>query len=349
MSPHSQNRQKPPTIRDVADKAGVSKSLASRAFVNPEKVGAQSLEKILAAAAELDYRPNWTARTLNSPSGGFTGILIADLYSPAILPIVIGAYRTLKRAGREVLMSLASLSQPGDKSSLEEGTLSFLGDLRPEELLIVGSVHDMSSLEPLASRVPTVVAGARNVSIPTTAEIFTDDNAGLEESIKHLTDLGHSKIAHIAGTGIVGNERAHAYEQAMARHGLQKHVYIEHAGFEEDAGFQAALKMLSSKTPPTAITTASDHSAVGALGAINKESHTNISVIGYGDVPAASFHLIDLTTVKANNQAIGSYAAEALLEADIEKKPNDPVQIRIRPSLVLRSTTRSNGDGAPLA
>lgn len=335
--PLSHNRA---TIRDVAIESGLSKSLVSRAFVNPERVGSESLETIMRAAEKLDFQPSWSARTLNAHTGGFTGIVIADLYSPAFAPIVAGAYRTLVEAGHEVLLAVASLSPPAGHRSLEDPTIAFLGGLRPESLIIVGSVPDMSSLEPIAKQVPTVVAGARDVSISTNAEIFSDDVSGFEQSIGHLAGLGHKRIAHISGSGKIGSARARAYEKAMAKYGLQEYTRVVQGDFEEPTGYKTAMSLLSCADRPTAITAASDHSALGALGAIRKLGALEVSVVGYGDAPAASFHLADLTTVRANNEAIGNLAAEGLIESRGDASvAMTPVQVRVSPSLILRTTT----------
>lgn len=326
-----------PTIRDVAAVAGVSKSLVSRAFVDPGRVGEESLRRIMEAAGHLGFRPSWSARTLNNSDGGFTGIVVSDLYSPALAPIVIGAHRRLEAAGRRVLLCSASLNQPGADRALENAAIAFLGDLRPQDLLIVGAVRDATVLEPLATFEPTVVAGARGVSIPAAAEVFTDDEAGLSAVIDHLWRLGHSRIAHVSGIGRVGEARAVAYERAMDERGLSEHVRIDRADFEEAAGYAAGRRLLALPHPPTAITTAGDPAALGVLAAV-RELGTGTSVVGYGNAPASGYHLAQLTTVDPDNQAIGAAAAEVLLEADpVREAP--PRQIRVAPRLVERSTT----------
>lgn len=328
---------KRPTIRDVAEAAGVSKSLVSRAFVEPRRVSADSLEKIMAAASELGFRPSWSARTLNNANGGFTGIVVADLYSAALAPIVIGASRRLDEAGHEVLLSSASLSEPGSDAVLEPASIAFLGDLRPAQLLIVGAVLDMSALSAFAARVPTVVAGAHEVDIPSIAEVFTNDEQGLDLSIEHLNSLGHRRIAHLAGIGAVGASRASAYRRAMTASGLTDEIQVEQADFEERAGFQAMRRLLACAKPPTAVTAAGDAAALGAIAAI-RDAGAEVAVVGYGNTPTAAFHLADLTSVEPANQSIGARAAEVLLAGQPE--PGEPMQqLRVDPTLVVRSSS----------
>lgn len=337
MPPSPQAVPQRPTIRDVAAVAGVSKSLVSRAFASPGRVGEDSLRRIMEAADQLGFRPSWPARALNSSDGGFTGIVVSDLYSPALAPIVIGAHRRLEAAGRRVLLCSASLNQPGADRALEKAAIAFLGDLRPQSLLIVGAVRDESSLEPLGKLEPTVIAGTRDAGIAAAAEVSTDDEAGMLAVIDHLAGLGHRRIAHTSGIGRVGAARARAYEHAMESRGLAGHILIDRADFEEEAGYAAARRLLALPEPPTAIATAGDHAALGVLAAVREEG-SGTSVVGYGNAPASAYHLARLTTVDPDNQAIGAAAAEALLDAD-PTHGFPPQQIRVAPRLVERSTT----------
>jgi DNA-binding LacI/PurR family transcriptional regulator len=328
---------KRPTIRDVAAEAGVSKSLVSRAFVDPQRVGSDSLRRINEAADRLGFAPSWSARTLNGPDGGFVGILVSDLYSPALAPMVIGAYRRLKAEGLDVLLSAASLSEPGVDRTLEEAPIAFLRGLRPSSLIVIGGVHDMSTLRPLAATIPTVVAGVRDVDLDSTTEVFTDDDAGMDLVVEHLTGLGHENIAHLAGIGSVGAARSQAYAHAMEVRGLGRHVRVEQADFEEAAGYAAACRLLDAPNPPTAITAAGDPAGIGALAAV-RERGTDTSVVGYGNAPSSAYRLVQLTTVDPDNQAIGARAAETLLRSRTDQ-PRHGKQLHVPPRLILRSTT----------
>lgn len=336
MAGGEQRRGRRPTIRDVAAAAGVSKSLVSRAFIDPDRVGSESLKRIISTADDLGYRPSWSARALNGPNGGFIGVVMSDLYSPAFAPIVAGAYRRLRAAGHDVLLSMASLSEPGADRQLEEAQVAFLHDLQPASLLVVGAVPDMRSLEPLATQIPIVVAGSRDVALPVAAEVVTDDRAGMDAVITHLAALGHQDIAHIAGIAKVGQARADAFRESMSGHGLATRSTIIQGDFEEDCGYRCARELLASDTPPTAITTAGDPAAAGVLAAV-REAGSDVAVVGYGNAPVASYHLTQLTTVDPDNQQIGATAASTLLDAHL----GDAVgrQIRVQPKLIVRSTS----------
>lgn len=338
MPASNEDAPKRPTIRDVAAEAGVSKSLVSRAFVDPQRVGSDSLRRINKAADRLGFAPSWSARTLNGPNGGFVGIVVSDLYSQTLAPMVIGAYRRLKAEGLDVLLSAARLSEPGADRTLEEAPIAFLRGLRPANLIVIGGVHDMSRLSSLAAAVPTVVAGARDVGLESIAEVFTDDDAGMDLVVEHLTGLGHTRIAHLAGIGSVGAARSRAYLHSMEVRGLGLQAHVEPADFEEVAGYAAACRLLDALDPPTAITAAGDPAAIGALAAV-RERGADVSVVGYGNAPSSAYQLVQLTTVDPDNQAIGAQAAETLLKARSVRSQHGQ-HLHVPPRLILRSTTK---------
>lgn len=335
------------TIRDVAATAGVSKSLVSFVYSNPERVSEESRVRVLNAAERLGYRPNWAARSLNAEHGGFTGILMADLHSPPFAQLVDYARAELQAKGRTALMTsanpiggveagTAAMQDLNARPGMDSETLGFFGDLRPRSLIVVGSAIDMSSIEPLVKDIPSVIAGGIETSLPFAATIRTDHRRGMRLLIDHLRERGHVRIAHVGGLGgPVGEVRAEEYARAMRETGLSTHVQIEKADFTEISGYHAACRLLESDDPPTAITAINDLSAVGVLGALG--GHSDIAVTGYGDTAVADFRLTQLTTVRAHNGEIGRKAVEELLRAEATLNSH-PREVLVNPSLVVRRT-----------
>ncbi|MFC6355399.1 LacI family DNA-binding transcriptional regulator [Luethyella okanaganae] len=326
-----------PTIRDVASAAGVSKSLVSLVYANPSSVSSERTRRVLDAAAELGFRPNAVARSLAGNDGNFIGILVADLHNPVFSEIVDAARRELARVGEVSLMTSATL--PGDTSQhvLDDRLLALFRDLRPRGILIVGSVPDMAAVASFAASSRIVVASAIADQLPTAHTVRGDDVAGMRLVVDHLVGLGHRDIAHIGGQGgLVAQARAHAYEAAMAAHGLVDFVRVAPADYSESSGHAAAEMLLTSGTAPTAITAVNDLAAVGALAAAG-EHDLQISVTGYDDTYLAALRQISLTTVDPGNEAIGTRAAEVLSgnTAPPENELLIPPMLRIR-----NSTTR---------
>lgn len=328
------------TIRDVAAAAGVSKSLVSFVYADPNRVSKEKRELVLATAAELGFRPNWAARSLAASDGGFVGVLMADLHSPAFAEIVDGARTRLKESGRTPLMTSAHLVETDNVTALDASAVTFFGDLRPQGLLIVGQVPDMSAVHALVETIPTVVAGGSLEHVPAVATVRTDDMAGMTAAIGHLKMLGHKHIAHIGGVGgRISELRAQAYSDAMRVQGLAASICVESADFSEAAGYRATLSLLDSSAPVTAITAVSDYAAVGALAALAERGRSEVSVIGYGDTQVAGFAYVGLSTLRPGNSVIGERAAQELLDAE-SSSGSDGWVVLLPPELITRRTTR---------
>ena len=328
------------TIRDVAAAAGVSKSLVSFVYANPERVSKANRDLVLATAAELGFRPNWAARTLAASDGGFTGILMANLHSPALAEIVDGARLRFKAAGRTALMTCANEATVDDERALDPTTVTFFGDLRPRNLLVVGGVADMSAVYSLIDAVPTVIAGASFDTTAAVATVRSDDLAGLTAAVAHLKELGHTRIAHVGGAGgRIAELRAQAYADAMRAHGLGAFVDVEPADFSERSGYTAAARLLEHRPETTAVTAVSDHTAIGVLAAAVDHGRAELSVVGYGDAYVAGFAYIGLTTLRPGNRAIGERAAQELLDAEGAAAAHAG-EVLLRPELVVRRSTR---------
>lgn len=124
-----------PTIRDVAKRAGVSKSLVSLVYSTPDSVGAERRQRVLGAAAELGYRPNHIARSLNGRRDDIVGILVADRRNPVLDAVVEAARQELERAGVLGLMTSAVRSRAGAREAeLDVDIVSMVADLRPSRL-----------------------------------------------------------------------------------------------------------------------------------------------------------------------------------------------------------------------
>lgn len=337
------------TIRDVAAEAGVSKSLVSLVYARPAQVSERNRRLILETAGKLGFRPNWAARSLAASDGGFVGILMADLHSPAFAEIIDGARSRLKAAGHVGLMTAVSADTRAGQTSLDADAVTFFGDLRPTALLVVGELEDMSAVHPMIRSIPSVLAGASFDTETVAATVRTDNRMGMAAAVEHLTSLGHRSIVHIGGGGgHIAELRADAYRQAMTLHGLESEVHVEPADFSHASGFSAARRLLSGTTEFTAIVALSDYTAIGALGALAAQDRNDVAVIGYGDVEMGRSDYISLTTVRPNNAVIGARAAEELLHA-MDAPRNKTKEVLIPAELIIRrSSTRGVLGGQPV-
>ena len=329
-------KTKRPTIRDVAAKAGVSKSLVSLVFSAPETVSSYRKDLVLKAADELGFSPNFLARSLAAESGTFIGILVADLHNPLFAQIVDQVRVALEAKGEYSFMTSAMLLNSQGEQILDSRTVSALIDLRPKSVLVVGSVPDMHRLSSLPESVAIVIASAISKDIARATTVRSNDEIGMRLLIEHLVENGHQKISHICvEAGDVSKSRRNAYESAMKEKGLAKFINVEFAkNATEIDGFEAATKLMNSKNPPTAITAFNDLIAIGAQGATDG----TIAITGYDNTFLADLKQISLTSVDPGNTEIANKAAELLLNKDKDQKAKTFLMV---PKLVVRNSSKS--------
>lgn len=321
-------------MRDVAERAAVSKSLVSLAFSAPESVSPQRLTRILDAAQALGFRPNRVARSLNGLRDDFVGILVADSRNPVFAEVVDAARVALSAGGRLGLMTSAVL--PGDPagSELDVEAVSMLGDLQPSGLIVVGSVPDMDRVVEAMGHARIVFASARPERLVGAATVRGDDEVGLRLVVDHLAGLGHRRIGHVGGAGgRVASGRASAFVAAVEEHGLDGTLVAE-SDFTEAAGFRGAAELLDRAEAPTAITAVNDLAAIGVTAAVRQRGLTGkVAVTGYDNTYLAALGAVELTSVDPDNATIGRRAAEVLLSDE------DPGEVLVAPTLRVRDSS----------
>lgn len=329
---------RPPTIRDVAARAGVSKSLVSLVINGSPLVRDDKRAAVLAAVEELGFRPSATARHLTTRRTGAVGVLVTDLRNPWYADALDAVHARLHAAGATMLLGDARLDAEADGRVL--GTFV---DLRLDGLVLVGSLEPAPAVLDAAQRLPTVVAGARDVDLPGVDVSVQDDDAGARLATGHLLDLGHRHLAHLAGaSGAVMRVREAGFEAAVASVDGARGEVVRTAT-TEDAGYLAALDLLGrpAEERPTAVFAAADAVALGVLRAAAQRGlrvPEDLSVVGFDDVPLARLPGTALTTVDASSAAVGATAVDLLLGRVAD--PSLERRVVVAPtSLVTRRTT----------
>ena len=336
-----------PTIRDVAERAGVSKSLVSLVMRGEPLVREDKRRRVQEAAAELGYRTNWAARSLSAVRSGTIGVLAADLRNPWSMDVVEAVGQVLEESGLATLLTSAVLpSSAAGQPRLDVGVIGALRDLRVDGLLVVGSVPDRARLAEVVGDLPVVVVGARAEGLARTDVVRSDDAAGMELVVDHLVACGHRRIAHLGGAGgAVAAERAAGYRSAMTRHRLAGEILVQACDFSEDGGYTAAAALLG-RRPATALAAVNDLAAVGAMSAAadaGVDLPAGLAVTGYDDTFLAELRQISLTSVNPDSAGMGELAARCLLER-IANPDRPAVEHLVAPGLVVRaSSARSTG------
>ncbi|MFF4584920.1 LacI family DNA-binding transcriptional regulator [Streptomyces sp. NPDC001388] len=332
---------RPPTIRDVADRAGVSKSLVSLVLRGSDQVRAEKREAVLRAVRELGYRPNAAARSLSEQRSRTVGVLLHDLRNPWYVDLLDGLNSLLHTAGLHMLLADARLNRRVG----QDPAGPFL-DLGADGLVVVGTLPDPAALGTVAERIPVVVAGARE-PVPAGVDVVAgDDGQGARLVTEHLLGLGHRRIAHIAGYGAVGELRRRSFEAVMRDRGTGR-ALVEACDMTEEGGHRAAVRLLGRPDRPTAVFAVNDIASVGVLSAAEElglRVPRDLSVVGYDNTSTSRLRHLWLTTVDNAGHEVGRRAARCLLDR-FEGRGGDGRVRLATPTLEIRGTTAPPSDG----
>ncbi len=324
-----------PTIRDVAARAGVSKSLVSLVLRDAPHVSDEKRRAVREAIAELGYRPNAVARSLVRKRTGVIGVVISDHHNPFFADVIDGIEERAARAGYTALHSSGGRSAAKEAAAVEK-----LLDLRADGIILAGS-HLATGLIAAASRTVPVVLLTRTSRTDSLDTVVTDDEAGARLAVDHLVGLGHRRIGHVeAGRAPGGPARRRGYERAMRAHGLERHVRVARGAFTEEGGAAGTAELLKGRHSPTAIFACNDLAALGALSELEARGRDvpgDVSLVGFDNSSLASLGLAGLTTIDQPRSDIGAQGVELLLER-IDGRQG-PRRVVVAPSLVVRSTT----------
>lgn len=339
-----------PTIRDVAAKAGVSKSLVSLVYSSPSEVSERRRELVLEAAAELGFSPSFLARSLAAESGTFIGILVADLHNPLFAEIVDHVRAELELRGQYGFMTSAMLTNADGNQVIDRRTVSALIDLRPKSVLVVGSIPTVHGLAALPENIKIVVAGAVADGLPRATTVRTDDTKGITLAVEHLISQSHKRIAYISvQRGEIAKTRRAGYLEAMSAHGLGKFTSIEDQKSDtERESYESALLLLRGQNPPTAIVCYNDLVALGAQEAINEsvaKGGPRVALTGYDNTYLAALKQISLTSVDHGTLEIGKKAAEILCDKNLSTGKRGK-SFLLEPSIVVRDSSHFNAKEA---
>lgn len=335
-----QSRDRNTTLADVAARAGVSAATVSRALRGLPNVAEDTRQRALAAASDLRYRPHPHASRLATGRTLTIGIALPLVGQWYFAKVLAGVEAVLAPAGYDLLIFGAAT--PEDRRRL-------VSDASPIRQRVDGLILVGMQLPP--KEVPRWAAsGLRIVSIGQKIDVFPsisiDNVAAAALAVRHLVNLGHSRLGFIGGRseeGVYGapSERRRGYVAELRRQRLRvwRELQVE-AELTVDGGREAMDQLLSIASPPTAVFAISDELAVGAIDSIRRhgfEVPRHLSVIGFDDHDLAS--ALGLTTIRQSAVRHGELAAELLL-GELRGEPCPDRHRRDETRLIVRSTTR---------
>jgi LacI family transcriptional regulator len=332
----------PATLRDVARVAGVHPGTVSRAL-NPQTrglVNERTARRVLDAAQELGYRPNPIARGLRTNRSNTIGVLVPDLMNPLFAAVVRGIEDGLREGGYTPL--IANTDNDADRERVAYEAMS----ARQVDGFIAATARRDHWL--LADQVRTgvkVVLVNRRVDSDALPAVTGDDHEGIRLAVEHLAGLGHTRIAHLAGsqTLYTGWSRHMGFLDAMKACGVEvdPDLVVFSDAFTEREGERCCGELLARGRDFTAIMAGNDLLALGCYDALEEHGlrcPDDVSVVGYNDMPFVDRFRPPLTTVRVPHYELGATAAGLMLE-QLRGTDPPPRQLLLAPELVVRGST----------
>lgn len=335
-------RQNRVTLRNVAAHAGVDPSTASRAL-NPETrslVRDETVQRVLAVAAKLGYRPDSLARGLKTNRTFTIGVLIPDLTNPLFPPIVRGIEDGLGETDYAVI--LGNTDNDPEKARSVAGAML---DRRVDALVLATVLRRDPLVAELLGRGIPVVTVNRFVEEPPTSSVTADDHVGVRLAVEHLASLGHERIGFVGGPVDIstGFARHQSFQAAMQDFGLvpDPDLVVAAEWFGEEPGAKGFAYVWERRPDMSAVVAANDLIALGCYDVIfdrGLKVGFDVSVVGFNDMPFADRVSPPLTTIRIPHYQMGVKCAELVLR-QLAGSDREVSTIRLAPSLVVRRST----------
>ncbi len=326
------------TIKDVAERAGVSVTTVSHVLNETRYVSPELAARVWEAVEALDYQPNAVARSLRRKRTHTLGMIIPDNSNPFFAEVARGIEDVCFDLGYNVI-----LCNSDQTSHKERRYIDLLTEKRVDGIVFVATGDRAEHLETvLARRVPVVVID-RELQDIQCDRVLTDNRAGGRQATEHLIRRGCRRIACIAGPSDVTPswERVWGYQDALAAAGLPFDEHLVRRGdFQAASGYAAMRELLALPNPPTGVFACNDMMAIGAICAISEAGLAipdDIAVVGFDDIALASYTNPPLTTVAQPRQEMGRLAAELLIER-ISNRGRPPQRRLLQTRLVIRQS-----------
>jgi LacI family transcriptional regulator len=333
------------TLQDVADRAGVSITTASR-VVNDgtRRVGAQLAQRVHRAAAELGYTANLQARAVATGRSSMVGVVVHDIADPYFSSIAAGLIEAASRSGLLVCMSAAAANEAAEREYV-----SLMRAQRARAVILIGSrTDDAAERAALSAEVAAFIRqGGRAVCVGQPLlgvdTIAPENAAGADALARALAALGHRRFAVLAGPrgSITVQDRIEGFRAGLAAWsiGLDP-AGIVHAAFSRDGGYEAMSAILASGgNLPDCVFAVNDVMAVGALARLRAAGMSvpgDVAVAGFDDIVTLRDVTPPLTTVRLPLAQMGEMAANMVLTGG---QPGRPLIVPVPGEVIMRDST----------
>jgi len=326
------------TIHDVAKLAGVAPITVSRVINNSGYVSDKTREKVQAAISELGYVPNILARSLRSKRTNTIALVFTDITNPFFTIMARGVEDTASFAGFNVIICNTDESQ-----EKEDNYILLLLQKQVDGILLVPAGSNTKSIKVIHEQDTPLVILDRRVSSSNVDIVRGDSEGGAYQLTKYLIDLGHRRIAIISGPCNVSTaeDRLLGYKRAMEEFGLKENIISYYGSFSQTSGNDLTRKVFSQSPQPTALFTANNLMAIGALQAlqdIGLKVPEDVALVSFDDIPENLTAFPFMTVVKQPSYEMGRRATELLISR-IKKDSDDDYQDIVFPVEFLERTS----------
>ncbi|MEA1975223.1 MAG: LacI family DNA-binding transcriptional regulator [Bacillota bacterium] len=331
------------TMKDIAEKAGVSKATVSRVINKTKPVSLEVKERVEKIIEENNYKPSAVARSLANRETKVIGLIIPDLSNAFYAELVRGISRTAHSKGYNVFLCNTFKDQELEMEFLE------LLDEKEVDAIILTTFHttevQKDFIKKFKKPVVTVNRNFEGENLPIVSNIDIDNYKASYEAVKYLIDINHKKIGVIRAEKEDETcvERLEGYKDALRDNQIEcDKKYIIESDFHFKSAYSGMMKILKYDEVPDAMFCFSDELAMGAIRAIidfGLNVPNDISIIGFDDIPMAKRFIPSITTIKQPIFKMGKVAMETLYGMIIDKEKISEKNIILDYELVIRDST----------
>jgi LacI family transcriptional regulator len=332
-------------MKDIALDLGVSLMTVSKALRNHSDISQKTRERVLQRMRELNYQPDWVARSMVTGKTFLVGLILPDLMHSFFAEIASAVSRKLQPLGYQVV-----ISDTEESADQEQRHVDVLIARKVDGLILASAQHRKQ-----AAIFRTLdESGIPWVMIDRLIPGVTCDYVGVNDvelgamATAHLLTQNCRRVAHIRGPAVsTARGRLHGYRRALERAGLSvRPQYVVEGQHGDSGGYHAMLRLLRLKPRPDGVFCYNDPVAAGAIRAALETGlrvPEEIAIIGAGNVHYSDLLRIPLSTIDQSSAVIGERAAELLSDAMDSKKRREPRRVFIAPRLVVRDSSRRLG------
>ena len=336
----------PTTLKNVADKVGISVTTASRALAGYSDVSAETRQRVIAAADELGYRPNITAQRLQKQRTDTLGFIMPTFgprfSDPFFSEFIAGIGNEAAAHRYDLMVSAHAPDSEGERQAYERAARGNWVD----GLIIVRTRVDDPRIKRLSQEQCPFVAFGRTECEFDYPYVDEDSQTGMSLLVQHFVDLGHRHIAFITPpvAFMFGRYRLQGYYQTMAANGLfVQPEWVVQGDLTQRGGAEKAELLLNLKPLPTAIIAGNDLMAIGAMRTVQQRGlqvGKDIAIGGFDDIPLSAYTNPALTTVHQPIYEIGRQACAMLINI-INHRPLLEPHILLTPTFIVRESSGS--------